>query len=231
MLTVNNLIKRSEQKEILNISQLSIAKGELIGITGNAGAGKTTLLRLCLDLLLADEGQIFICDQNIRLHKEWKKYISAFLNEYFLIDFLTPKEYFYFTGSLYGLNKKEIDASLVDFGIFLSEEILDFKQIIDKLSENDKQKVGIVAAMICRPHLLLLDEPFNCLDIVSQTQIKKILCDYHLKYNMTIILSSNNIQDVTDFCNRIIVIDAGRILYDESNITDAIKHKIASIPV
>ncbi|MDR0604154.1 MAG: DUF5687 family protein [Bacteroidales bacterium] len=219
-----NLVKRCEQKDVLNIPQLSITNGELLGIIGNTGAGKTTFSRLCLDFLPADEGQIFINNHNIHLSGEWKKYVSAFFNERFLIDFLTPKEYFYFSGNLYGLSKKEIDANLTDFKTFLGEEILDSKHLIDKFSKSDKQKIGIVAAIICRPRLLLLDESFNCLDTISQAQIKKLLLDCHLKYDMTVILSSNNIQYITDFCNRFVVLDASRILYDGSNITDAINY-------
>jgi ABC-2 type transport system ATP-binding protein len=227
LLNINHLSKKFDEKEVLNIPQLSIAQGELAGILGNNGAGKTTLFRLCLDLLQANEGEISIDNHNVALSTEWKKNTSAFIDDHFLIDFLTPQEYFDYTGHLYGVDKKEIEAHLNDYLSFLGDEILeDKKKRIEKFSKGNKQKIGIVGAMITAPQLLILDEPFNFLDPTSQIQMKRLLQNYCQKYNATVLLSSHNLQHVTDICNRIIILESGRIVRNESNIDDNVRLEI-----
>jgi len=184
------------------------------------------LFRLCLDLLQATEGQIAIRLHNVALSSEWKKETSAFIDERFLIDFLSPLEYFYYIGHLYGLNKESIDANLLDYQSFLGDEILNTKKHIDRFSKGNKQKIGIVGAMITQPQLLILDEPFNYLDPSSQIQMKKLLQNHHQKYNATILLSSHNLQHASDVCNRIIILEKGHIVCDEVNIDDEMKRVI-----
>ncbi|GHT09538.1 ATP-binding protein [Bacteroidia bacterium] len=226
ILNIQNLIKRFEQKEVLNIPQLTINEGGLIGVLGNNGAGKTTLFRLCLDLLKADEGFVLIDNENVSQSNAWKKYTSAFIDAHFLIDFLTPEEYFYYISDLYGISKKEIDAILVDFIPFMDNEILNQKKHIDKFSKGNKQKIGIIGAMLIRPRLLILDEPFNFLDPSSQIIMKRVLREYNQKYGTAILLSSHNIQHVTDICTRIVVLEAGGIIRDEKNINETTKLEI-----
>jgi ABC-2 type transport system ATP-binding protein len=216
-LEINNLVKIFDKKEVLNISQLSIDQGELVGILGNNGAGKTTLFRLSLDFLKANTGTIFIDNQDVSLSELWKKSTSAFIDEHFLIDFLTAEEYFYFIGDLYSLNKQDVDTVLKDFVPFMGKEILNQKKYIDKFSKGNKQKIGIIGAMLVRPKLLILDEPFNFLDPSSQIIMKKLLQEYNQKYNTTVLLSSHNIQHVMDICNRIVVLESGYIIRDEVN--------------
>ncbi|GHV57678.1 ATP-binding protein [Bacteroidia bacterium] len=215
LLDINHLVKRFDEKEVLNIPQLSIARGELAGILGNNGAGKTTLFRLCLDLLRADNGYVAIENHKVNESSEWKKDTSAFIDEGFLIDFLTPEEYFSYSGDLYGIHKEQINSTLNDFIAFTGNEILNKEKYIDTFSKGNKQKIGIIGAMLLRPKLLILDEPFNFLDPTSQIRIKRLLQEYNEKYNMTILLSSHNIQHVTDICNRLIVLESGKIVLDE----------------
>ncbi|GHT76185.1 ATP-binding protein [Bacteroidia bacterium] len=224
LLNINHLSKKFNEKEVLNIPQLAVAQGELAGILGNNGAGKTTLFRLCLDLLQANEGEIFINNHNVALSTEWKKNTSAFIDDHFLIDFLTPQEYFDYTGYLYDVDKKEIEANLNDYLSFLGDEILENKKKrIEKFSKGNKQKIGIVGAMITTPQLLILDEPFNFLDPTSQIQMKRLLQHYSQKHNATILLSSHNLQHVMDICSRIIVLESGQIMWDEINPDDNVK--------
>lgn len=165
MLKINNLSKSFDSIEVLNIPQLQVSKGELVGIVGNNGAGKTTLFRLCLDLLKAENGNVLIDNQTVYQSEAWKDFTGSFIDERFLIDFLTPEEYFYFIGEIYGLTKEETDNRLTDFDKFMSGEIVrQKKKYIEKFSKGNKQKIGIIAAMLIHPHLLILDEPFNFLD-------------------------------------------------------------------
>jgi ABC-2 type transport system ATP-binding protein len=223
ILDINNLIKRFGEKEVLNIPQLTICEGELVGILGNNGAGKTTLFRLCLDLLKADGGTVYNVNQDVSHSELWKTHTSAFIDERFLIDFLTPEEYFYFLGDIYGISQKEVDSILVDFVPFMGNGILNQKKYIDKFSKGNKQKIGIIGAMFIRPKLLILDEPFNFLDPSSQIIMKRLLQEYNRKYGATILLSSHNIQYVMDICDRIIVLESGRIVREEANIDDTTK--------
>jgi len=220
ILEISDLIKVFDEKEVLNITQLSIKEGELVGILGNNGAGKTTLFRLCLDLLQADNGFIFINEESVRKTDSWKIFTSAFIDERFLIDFLTPEEYFYFTGDLYGGKKEQINSALNDFIPFTRDEILNKKKYIENFSKGNKQKIGIISAMLTRPKLLILDEPFNFLDPSSQIIIKRLLLDYNQKYGTTILLSSHNLQHVTDICNRIILLESGHIVQDYTTVNE-----------
>ena len=226
LLKINDLVKIFDTREVLNIPYLSIAQGELVGIIGNNGAGKTTLFRLCLDLLKADAGAIFMDNEAVCKSHSWKTFTSALIDEGFLIDFLTPEEYFYYTGNLYGIGKKQIDSALSDFIPFMDDEILYKKQHIEKFSKGNKQKTGIIGAMLLRPRLLILDEPFNFLDPTSQIRMKKLLREYNAKYNMTILLSSHNIQHVMDICQRIIVLESGQIVNDETDLDDRGKENL-----
>lgn len=226
LLEINYISKSFDKIVALHIPHLLMGEKELVGIVGNNGAGKTTLFRLCLDLLLADKGSISIRQQNVKESEEWKKITSAFIDERFLIDFLTPKEYFYFIGDLYNIGKAGIDDRLVDFKSFMGDELLSSKKYIYKLSKGNKQKVGIIGAMITHPELLILDEPFNFLDPSSQIMMKELLQKYNKEYSTTVLLSSHNIQYVSDVCTRIILLEKGTIIRDEQNATPAIKKEL-----
>ena len=226
MLEVNNLSKSFDKVEVLNISQLNVKAGELVGIVGNNGAGKTTLFRLCLDLLKGERGNVNIENQDVSQTEMWKNFTGSFLDERFLIDFLTPEEYFYFIGELYGKSKAEIDEILIDFQRFKDNEILGKKKFIEKFSKGNKQKIGIIGAMLMRPRLLILDEPFNYLDPSSQIEMKNLLQKYNTEFGTTVLLSSHNIQYVADICNRIIIIERGKIVRDETGATPAIREEL-----
>jgi len=226
LLHISDLVKKFDAKEVLNIPQFSVAQGELVGILGNNGAGKTTLFRLCLDLLKADTGSIFIENEVVNKTDSWKTFTSAYIDEGFLIDFLTPEEYFYFTGDLYEIDKMQINSVLNDFIPFTEDEILNKKKCIEKFSKGNKQKIGIISAMLTRPRLLILDEPFNFLDPSSQIMMKQLLLDYNQKYSTTILLSSHNLQHVMDVCSRVILLESGHIIRDNTSINDINRNEI-----
>ena len=93
-ITINQLKKAYGSKVVLDIEQYTIHSGEIIGLVGNNGAGKTTLFRLMLDLLKADEGSVRIGEIEVSSSEQWKEITGAYLDESFLIDYLTPEEYF-----------------------------------------------------------------------------------------------------------------------------------------
>lgn len=215
--TINHIQKNFGAKKAVDIEHYQINPGDMLGLVGNNGAGKTTLFRLLLDLLKADQGTILIGDTDVSKSEEWKNFTGAYIDEGFLIDYLTPEEYFYFVGKMYGLDKATVDERLSSFERFMNGEVLGQKKYIRNLSAGNKQKVGIISAMIHRPGLLILDEPFNFLDPSSQSVIKSLLKSYNQETGATILVSSHNLNHTTDICPRIALLENGVIIRDIRN--------------
>ena len=228
MITVNNLKKCFGEKVAVNIDNYNICTGTMLGLVGNNGAGKTTLFRLILDLLKADEGEVRIGDIEVSKSEEWKQHTGAFIDDSFLIDYLTPEEYFYFLGRVFGLKKEEVDERLTPFARFMSGEVLGQKKLIRDFSRGNKQKVGIIGAMLHRPSLLILDEPFNFLDPSSQSVIKHLLAEYNKETGATILVSSHNLNHTTDVCPRIALLENGIIIRDIDNATHTAGQELES---
>ena len=217
MITINKLQKNFGEKKAVDIENYIINQGEMLGLVGNNGAGKTTLFRLILDLLKTDAGNVTINDIDVSKSEEWKKFTGAFIDEGFLIDYLTPEEYFYFIGKMYGLKKEEVDERLTQFERFMNGEVVGQKKFIRNFSAGNKQKIGIISAMLHYPQLLILDEPFNFLDPSSQSVIKHLLKKYNEEHNATVIISSHNLNHTVDVCPRIALLEHGVIIRDIQN--------------
>ena len=175
MITIDKLKKNFGEKIAVDIEHYEINQGDMLGLVGNNGAGKTTLFRIMLDLLKADDGKVIINDIDVSQSEDWKSITGAFIDDGFLIDYLTPEEYFYFIGKMYGLKKEEVDERLIPFERFMSGEVIGHKKLIRNYSAGNKQKIGIISAMLHYPQLLILDEPFNFLDPSSQSLINHLL--------------------------------------------------------
>lgn len=220
---INQVRKSFGEKTAVDIQEFIIHQGDILGLVGNNGAGKTTLFRIMLDLLKADEGTISMVPAsdgeviNPALSEEWKKMTGAYIDDGFLIDFLTPEEYFEFIGKVCGLTKEELDERINSFIPFMADEVLNQKKLIRDFSAGNKQKIGIIAALLNQPQLLVLDEPFNFLDPSSQNILKKTLVDYHEKTGATILISSHNLQHTVDISTRIALLEHGIIIKDLAN--------------
>ncbi|MBQ5722080.1 MAG: ATP-binding cassette domain-containing protein, partial [Bacteroidaceae bacterium] len=175
---IENLRKNFGEKTAVNINQFEIPSGQILGLVGNNGAGKSTLFRLMLDLIKADEGRVLMGSTDVSQTEEWKSWTGAFVDESFLIDYLTPDEYFQFVVRISGTPDEEYQSFLARFEHFMAGELMGQNKLIRNLSAGNKQKVGIVAAMLLRPKVLILDEPFNFLDPSSQSAIKNLLLEY-----------------------------------------------------
>ncbi len=224
MISINLLLKRYGNKTAVDIPAYTIADGEILGLVGNNGAGKTTLFRLMLDLVRADQGEITLNNITVNRSERWKSHTGAYLDESFLIDYLTPEEYFHFIGRMCGLRKTETDERLSRFARFMNGEIMGQKKYIRNLSAGNKQKAGIVAAMLNRPSVLILDEPFNFLDPSSQSSLKHLLQSYNQETGATILLSSHNLTHTTDISTRIALLEHGVIIRDIKNQNSAALH-------
>jgi ABC-type multidrug transport system, ATPase component len=218
MISIKNLGKAYNQRIVLNIGELTINKGEIFGLVGNNGAGKTTLFRLILDLIRADRGEVISGKLPVSKSEHWKAYTASYLDEGFLIDYLTPEEFFYFVGSTYNLTKQDVDNKLALFQGFFNGEVLGMhRKFIRDFSKGNKQKIGIVSALIIEPELILLDEPFNGLDPTSQILLKRILVDFNKKYGTTVMISSHDLNHITEICQRIALMEKGTIIKDLQN--------------
>src|SRR4051812_40581605 len=161
MIQVTNLTKKyKEGTLVLNIANLEIPKGQSFGLVGNNGAGKTTFFSLLLDLIQPTTGHIINNGVQANTSEAWKPFTAAFIDESFLIGYLTAEEYFYFIGDLRGQNKADVDALLAKHEEFFNGEILNSKKYLRDLSKGNMKKVGIVATLIGKPDIIILDEPF-----------------------------------------------------------------------
>jgi ABC-2 type transport system ATP-binding protein len=211
---VNNVTKSFGDKIVLKVENYSINNGEIVGLVGNNGAGKTTLFRIMLDLLKPDSGNVAINDCVTNESEEWKSFTGAFIDIGFLIDYLTPDEYFSFIGKISGMSSTEINERLDAFSGFLGGELLGNNTLIRNLSAGNKQKVGIVGAMLTKPDVLILDEPFNFLDPSSQLAMKQLLQKYNQDNGATILVSSHNLSHTLDICTRVTLLEHGVIVKD-----------------
>jgi len=223
MITVNNIMKAYNGNIVVNIPQLSARQGEIIGLVGNNGAGKTTFFRLILDLVRADKGEIISSDKNVATTEDWKNYTASYLDEGFLINYLTPEEYFYFVGSLNNRSRTYVDDFLRNFDAFFDGSILRSGKYIRDLSKGNQFKVGIAACLLREPQVLILDEPFANLDPSSQLRLIKMLKEWQERYPMTIFVSSHDINHITDVCSRILLMEKGRIIKDIDTTADTLQ--------
>lgn len=214
---LNNLKKCFGEHTAVDIPHFTIDNGQMVGLVGNNGAGKTTLFRLMLDLSKATEGNVLIDDIDPAKSEDWKLQTGAFIDNSFLIDFLTAEEYFEFVGKVSGMTREQVAERLKTFETFMGDEIMGQKKYIRDFSAGNKQKIGIVAALLSSPQLVILDEPFNFLDPSSQNQLKRILTEYNRSTGSTVIVSSHNLQHTVDISTRVALLEKGKIIEDIDN--------------
>lgn len=217
MIEISNIEKNFGKKRAVHIEQFAIPDGEMLGVVGNNGAGKSTLFRLMLDLLAPDTGRVTINGQDVKGNESWKQFTGAYLDDSFLIDYLTPEEFFHFVGKVYGMTKDAIDARLAEFEKLMNGEILGQNKFIRDYSMGNKQKIGIIAAMLHEPDILILDEPFNFLDPSSQSAVKHLLKKYNEEKGATIIVSSHNLNHTVEISGKIALMENGEIIREIDN--------------
>jgi len=214
MITIHNLKKAYNGTTVLDIEHLEIEKGQAIGLVGNNGAGKTTLFSLLLDLIQANGGHIISNGVQVNESEDWKPFTSAFVDESFLIGYLTPEEYFYFIGELRGLNKADVDALVASYSDFFNGEAVGQNKYLRDLSKGNQKKVGIIASLIGNPKVIILDEPFANLDPSTQIRLKKIIKELADDPEVTILVSSHDLIHVTEVTKRIVLLEKGRVVKD-----------------
>ncbi|UYW00898.1 ABC transporter ATP-binding protein [Flavobacterium agricola] len=223
MIRIENLQKTYGKETVLAIDALEIQRSEVVGLIGNNGAGKTTLFSLILDLIEPSKG--FVSNKGIVVSQSdsWKKHTAAFLDESFLIGYLTPEEYFYFIGSLHNMNKADVDAFIETFRDFFNDEILNKKKYIRDLSKGNQKKVGIIAAFMGNPEVVILDEPFANLDPTTQIRLKRVITDFSQNNKTTILISSHDLSLTVEVVSRILILEKGRLLKDTEKTENSLQ--------
>ena len=223
MIQATDLQKEYNGVTVLNIPAIRIQQGESFGLVGNNGAGKTTFFRLILDLIEATTGEVEIDSKKVMRNDDWKSITGSFLDEGFLIDFLTPEEYFNFVAKLHNKSEGDMVLFLESLKDFFNDEILLSKKLIRDFSKGNQKKIGIAAALIGDPKILILDEPFTALDPSSQIRLKRFLVELQTQFNITMLISSHDLNHVTDVCKRIVVLEKGKIVKDLNTNADTLK--------
>ena len=214
MIQVTDLIKAYNKEIVLSIPELTINKGEVFGLVGNNGAGKTTFFNLLLDLIVASKGKIENNGIDVGKSEDWKEFTGAFIDESFIIGYLTAEEYFNFIGELRGMNKADIEQFLSPFAEIFNGEILGKKKFIRDFSKGNQKKVGIVAALMGNPQVIILDEPFGNLDPGSQFRLRELIKDYAAAHGTTFLISDHTLENIADVCSRIVILEKGKIVRD-----------------
>lgn len=222
MINIQNLSKHYGDKTVLNVPQLRIDKGEHLGLVGNNGAGKTTLFSLALDLIQPTTGKVEINTIDVAKSEAWKKDCAAFIDDHFLIDYLTPEEYFQFVAQLRKVDRADLSFFLDQFEGFFNDEVLHQKKYIRDFSKGNQKKIGIAAAFIGNPELVILDEPFANLDPSSQIRLKTFLASEN-NQDRSLVISSHDLNHVTDVCKRIVLLEKGEIISDTPKSAKTLK--------
>lgn len=223
MIRVENLSKKYAGQLVLDVPELQIPAGQRFGLVGNNGAGKTTLFSLILDLIEASSGSVFSKEIDVQKSEAWKPYTAAFIDESYLIGYLTVEEYYAFLANLRGVTKEEIESWTQGFESFFNGEVLNQKKYLRNFSKGNQKKAGIVGTLIGKPDLVVLDEPFSNLDPTTQIRLKNLIREEAEKHGTTFLISSHDLTHVTEVCDRIVLLEKGVIVKDIETTPETLK--------
>lgn len=214
MISITNLSKEYSGRRILELQNLEIPPGQSLGLVGNNGAGKTSLFSIFLDLVEPTTGTVFNKEINVREDESWKSFTTSYLDDSFLIDYLTPEEYFNFIGDLRGMSEQEVQVFLTRFKSFFNAEVLGKRKYLRDFSKGNRKKIGVAAAFFGSPDVMVLDEPFANLDPRSQVALKGLLLELSENNQANLLISSHDLRHLTQVCQRIILLHKGQIIKD-----------------
>jgi ABC-2 type transport system ATP-binding protein len=189
---------------------LTVRRGVFYGFLGPNGAGKSTTIKLMIGILIPDRGRILINGHDARREIVKVKASVGFLPEQLnLYERLTGREYLNFIGHMHGLRDKEVKDRMVEL---IKVVDVDTDKLIEKYSLGMKKKIALAAAMIHRPKLLLLDEPFTGIDVISTHRIREVLMQSTREEGVTIFFSSHVLEVIEKLCSEVAIIHHGKII-------------------
>jgi ABC-2 type transport system ATP-binding protein len=210
IISVENLVKKYGDYTALGGLNFTVEHGDIFGFLGPNGAGKTTTIRILTSIIKADSGNVLVDGHDVfREPMAVKKIINALPESNGYYEWMTAREYLGFFSNLYEEeeSKQEIYKLSEDVGLNGREN-----HLIHSYSRGMKQRLGIARALINRPKLLFLDEPTNGLDPKGRRDIHDLLIGLNQKHGTTIFLSTHLLDDVERLCNRIAIINYGKIV-------------------
>lgn len=208
---IRNLVKNYGDKFTLGEINLNIPSGIIIGLIGENGAGKTTLIKSILNIIRLDKGNIKIFEKDIKINEsEIKENIGVVLDNMFFPELLMPKDINSIMKEVY----KNWDEQL--FNKYLSEFKLKNNQSIKSMSKGMRKKLEIATALSHHPKLLILDEPTSGLDPVVRNEVLDIFLDFIQDEEHTILLSTHITSDLEHIADKIIFINQGKVVLDQS---------------
>jgi ABC-2 type transport system ATP-binding protein len=210
-ITVNNLTKNYGAQKAVDDISFTVNKGEIVGFLGPNGAGKSTTMKIITGYLTASAGSTTVCDIPVTENSnETKKKIGYLPEANPLYYDMYVREYLDFVTNIHTVkNKKEkIEEVIKTVGL-----TVEANKKIGQLSKGYKQRVGLAAALIHDPEVLILDEPTSGLDPNQIVEIREVI--KKLGENKTVLFSSHILQEVQAICNRVIIINKGKIVADD----------------
>ncbi|KJU71889.1 ATP-binding cassette domain-containing protein [Clostridium baratii] len=223
MLEIKNLTKKFKKSTVVDDVSFRVNPGEIVGLLGENGAGKTTTLRMISTMLKITSGEAVV--NNFSADKEPIKVRNEigilFGGDVGLYDRLTARENIKYFANLYGMSDKDADVRIDELAKkFNMEEYIDKR--VSKFSRGMKQKVSIARSIVHNPSVMLFDEPSTGLDVTAARTIQDFILDCK-KENKTILFSSHSMREVEKLCDRVVIINKGKLLEDCS--IDDLKEK------
>lgn len=220
-ITINKINKSYDTQQALKNISFSLQEGEIVGFLGPNGAGKSTLMKIITCYLQQDSGEVKVCNINtLEKDLEVKSKIGYLAENNPLYTDMYIKEYLLFVGDIYKLDNLKIKVAEIIHKTGLKTEQ---NKRIRQLSKGYRQRVGLAAALIHNPKVLILDEPTTGLDPNQLIEIRNLIKE--VGKNKTVLLSTHIMQEVDKICNRIIIINKGKIV-DDQLINDFKKNNI-----
>ena len=213
-ISISNLSKRYGQQQVLKNISFDINQGEIVGFIGPNGAGKSTTMKCITGYLPYDDGSVKVCDIEVAKHPTETKMLIGYLPEHnpLYID-MYVREYLEFAGRAYGLSKAKVKSRIDE----LIEEVgltKEYRKKIGQLSKGYRQRVGLAQALIHDPKVLILDEPTTGLDPNQLVEVRNLISE--IGKSKAVMLSTHIMQEVNAICDRVIIINQGKIVVDES---------------
>ena len=206
---VTNVTKTYNQQKALNNVSFSADKGQIIGFLGPNGAGKSTMMKILTGFIKPNEGNVFVDDIDVLKNPlEAQKTIGYLPEHNPIYKDMFVREYLQFQASIFNVDKSHIETCIKKVGLTAEAH-----KKIHQLSKGYQQRVGLAAAIIHNPKVLILDEPTTGLDPNQLVEIRQLIKD--LGKEKTVLFSTHIMQEVEAVCDRVIIIKKGEILVDK----------------